>query len=156
MGVSGKKVFSVMAKKSADILGGVETIVAEFQTKAQEGLEKSATALGEAGEFAKGNAEALAESGRILAAGLHELATSYAEQVRSAYETATADAKEIAAIKAPSDFLTLQGEIMRRNFDAAMAFAAKNSEAMLKLANDAIAPISGRMSIAVEKVKQAA
>ena len=41
-------------------------------------------------------------------------------------------------------------------FDAAVAASSKNSEAMLKLANEAFQPISTRVSLAVEKIKKAA
>ena len=45
---------------------------------------------------------------------------------------------------------------MRAHFDAAVAASSKNSEAMLKLANEAFQPISNRVSLAVEKIKHAA
>ena len=40
--------------------------------------------------------------------------------------------------------------------DAMVATASKNTEAMMKLANDAFAPMSNRMSLAAEKVSKAA
>jgi hypothetical protein len=45
---------------------------------------------------------------------------------------------------------------MRRNFETAIAYGSKNSEAMLKLTNDVIAPLSGRVTLAVEKLKKVA
>ena len=50
----------------------------------------------------------------------------------------------------------LQGEIARRNFDAMVSTTSKNTETMLKLVNDAFAPVSNRMSLAAEKVGKAA
>ena len=47
-------------------------------------------------------------------------------------------------------------EIARRNFDAMVSTASKNTEAMLKLVNEAFAPMSNRMSLAAEKVGKAA
>ena len=81
---------------------------------------------------------------------------AYVADAKGMVETVTADVKEVAAVKTPADFIKLQGEIMRRNFDAAVAATSKSSEAMVKLAGDAFAPISTRVSLAVEKVKQAA
>ena len=75
---------------------------------------------------------------------------------KTAIETVQADVKELATVKSPADFFKLQGEILRRNFDAAVASGSKHSEAMVKLANEAFAPVSTRVSLAVEKVKQAA
>lgn len=143
-------------KKTPDFTEGFKTVVAEAQTKAQEAFEKSSAAFGEAGEFAKGNVEALVESTRILGTGLKDMGEEFVQEAKSAYETLTADARELAAVKSPVDFFKLQAEIMRRSFDAAVAQGSKNTEAMMKLANDSFAPISGRISLAVEKVKKAA
>jgi phasin family protein len=68
----------------------------------------------------------------------------------------TADVKEMAAVKSPADFFKFQSEMLRRSFDAAVATGSKNTEAMFKLTNDAFAPISNRVSMAVEKVSKAA
>ena len=126
------------------------------QDRAKAAFEKTSAYASEYGEFTKGNLEAVVESGKILAAGLQDMGKTYVAEGKSAVETVTADVKEIAAIKSPADFFKLQGEIMRRNFDAAVATTSKNSETMVKLMGDAFAPISTRVSLAVEKVKQAA
>ena len=62
----------------------------------------------------------------------------------------------MAAIKSPTEFFQLQGEIARRNFDAMVATTSKNAEMMMKLANEAFAPISTRASVATEKLSKAA
>ncbi|HWU02112.1 MAG TPA: phasin family protein, partial [Novosphingobium sp.] len=61
-----------------------------------------------------------------------------------------------AAAKSPSDFFKLHNDLMKKHFDQAVAFSSKQSEAFLKLASEAAAPISNRVSIAVEKVKSVA
>ena len=119
-------------------------------------MDKSNALFADAGEFTKGNVEALVESGKVLAAGLQDLGKVYVEDAKTGFETMTADVKELAAVKSPADFFKLQGEILRRNFDAAMATGSKRSEALVKLANDAFAPVQSRVSVAIEKVKQAA
>ena len=128
----------------------------EVQSKAKEALEKSSAAFADYNDFAKGNVEAVVESGKILAAGLQDFGTNVTAESRSAFETATADFKELAAVKSPADFFKLQSELFRRNFDTAVAYGSKTSEAMLKLTSEAIAPISGRVSLAVEKVRTTA
>ena len=62
----------------------------------------------------------------------------------------------MAAVKSPTELLQLQGELARRNFDAAVSFSSKNTEALVKLYNDAFAPITSRVSLAAEKIKKAA
>ena len=147
---------TIMATKTTDFTKTINDVVADAQVKAKTAYTQGTAAFGEAGEFAKGNVEAVVESGKILATGLKELGGSLVEEGKAAFETITADVKELTAIKSPADLLKLQSEIMRRNFDAAVAFGSKNTEAMMKLVGDAAAPISTRVSLAVEKVKKAA
>ena len=139
-----------------DYTAKIKDAMTTAQDKAKAAFEKTSAYASEYGEFTKGNLEAVVESGKILAAGLQDMGKAYVAEGKSAVETVTADVKEIAAVKTPADFFKLQGEIMRRNFDAAVAATSKSSEAMVKLAGDAFAPISTRVSLAVEKVKQAA
>ncbi len=150
---------TIMAKTqnvTEDFTAKVKVAVADVQDRAKVAFEKSTAMLGDMNEFSKGNVEALVESSKILATGLQELGKDYVAEGKSAIETLTADVKEFAAVKSPTDFFKLQGEIMRRNFDAVIASGSKHSEVIVKLANEAFAPISTRVSIAVEKVKQAA
>lgn len=142
--------------KTPDFTKPVTEAIGEFQTKAKAAYDKGTEALTEATEFAKGNVEALVESGKILAAGAQDLGKTYVEEAKSAYETLTADLKEMAAIKSPTELFQLQGKIMRRNFDSLVATGSKNTEAVLKLANDSFAPLSGRMSLAAEKLAKVA
>lgn len=141
---------------TTDFTAKVQEVVTEAQTRAKAAFEKSQTVFADAGEFTKGNVEALVASGKIVAAGLQEAGKDYVAEAKTALETVQADVKELAAVKSPADFFKLQGEILRRNFDASVAAASKNSEKVVKLANEAFAPISTRVSLAVEKVKQAA
>lgn len=139
-----------------DFTAKVKETVTEAQDRAKVAFEKGNALLADAGEFSKANIEALVESGKILAAGVQSLGKDYVAEGKSAFETLTADVKELAAVKSPADFFKLQGEILRRNFDAAVASGSKHSEALVKLANESFAPISSRVSVAIEKVKQAA
>lgn len=149
---------TIMAKTvtTEDFTAKVKEAVADMQERAKTAFDKSQAAFGEFNEFSKGNVEALVESGKILAAGLQDMGKDYVADGKTAFETLTADVKEIAAVKSPADFFKLQGEILRRNFDAAVATGSKRSEAIVKLASEAYAPLSSRVSLAVEKVKQAA
>lgn len=127
-----------------------------MQDKAKDAFAKSSATVGEYGDFAKGNVEAVVQSTKILASGLQELGSQYVADTKAAFETMTADVKELAAVKSPTDFVKLHSEILRRNFDSTMALSTKTGEAMLKLTNDMMAPLSGRVSLAVEKVRKVA
>lgn len=139
-----------------DMTANVKEAVNGAQEKAKEAFTKTSAAFGEYGEFAKGNVEAFVESSKILASGLQDLSSKFLADSKAAFETTVADVKELSAAKTPTDFLKLQTEVMRRNFDSAIAYGSKTSEAMLKLTNDVFAPISSRVSLAVDKVRKAA
>ena len=141
---------------TADITKTMTSAVAEMQGKIEEAITKSNSVFTEVTEFAKGNVEAVVESGKIYAAGVQDLGKTYAEEAKSAYETATADLKEMAAVKSPTELFQLQGQIMRRNFDAMMAQTTKSTDAAMKLATDTVAPISGRVNVAAEKLSDIA
>lgn len=148
---------TTMAKSTpADFTAAITTAFSDLQGKAKEAYEKSTAAATEAGDFAKGNAEALVEAGKILVEGLKGLGSELVTESKSAFETVSADMKELTAIKSPADFFKFQSELLRRNFDAAVAYSAKSTEAAVKLASDAVAPLSTRVSLAVEKVSKAA
>ncbi len=138
---------------TSNFSSGLNSVLSEAQDKAKEVYEKSSSMLGDAGTFTRGNVEAVVESGKILAAGLQDLSTNLVAESRGAFETLTADLKELAAAKTPADFFKIQGEIARKNLDSAVAHGSKNSEAMLKLVTDALAPLSGRVNLAVDKAK---
>ena len=142
--------------KTADFTKPMADAVSEFQTRAKVAYEKGTEVATEVTEFAKGNVEAFVESGKIFAAGAQTLGKSYVEEAKSAYETMTADVKELAAVKSPTELFQLQGKIARRNFDMFVATSSKNTEAFLKLANDAFAPLTGRVEVATQKLAKVA
>lgn len=147
----------VMAKKkTAPKPAGIKQFVADAKIKAQFAYAKGGAVLNEAGEFTKGNVEALRQSGKILSTGVQDLGKTYVAEAKTAIETTKADVKALAAVKTPAAFFKLQGDILRRNFDDALALGTKNTKAVYKLANDSFAPIQGRVVLAVSKVKQAA
>jgi len=144
---------NIMAKKTNE---GAKKVVAGAQAKAKEAFVKSSVLLNEAGEFTKGNLQAVAESGKILAEGVKGMGATVAADSRTAFETASADVKELVTVKSPLDLIKLQSEIVRKNIDSAFKLGTKNTETMFKLAGEVTAPISGRVNLAVEKVRKAA
>lgn len=151
-----QKDFFIMNAIPTEMTETIQTAMKEAAEKAKAALEKSQAALGDMGAFTKGNVEAVVESTKILASGLQEMTKSYAAETKTVVETMQAEIKELAAVKSPTEFFEKQNAMMRKQFDAAVAATSKNSEAMLKLASEAFQPISNRVSLAVEKIKQAA
>jgi hypothetical protein len=147
----------LLEEKTMDMsanINGIQEAMTEAQAKAKAAFEKSTAMLGEVTDFTKGNVEAVMESGKILAEGMQGIGSELVAEGRATFETMSGDIKELAGAKSPTDFFKIQGDMMRKNFDSAVAYGAKNSETMLKLMSDAVAPISGRVSVAMDKVRQ--
>jgi phasin family protein len=142
--------------KTTDFTKPMADALGEIQNSAKAAYEKGTEAVTEVTEFTKGNVEAIVESSKIFAAGAQTLGKTYVEEAKSAYETLTADVKELAAVKSPTELFQLQGKIARRNFDTLVATSSKNTEAFLKLATDAFAPLTGRVEVATEKLAKVA
>ena len=137
---------------TANMSDSMSGAVSDVQAKLQTAYEKSTSMVTEMTELAKGNVEAMVESSKLFAAGVQDLGKSYADDAKSAYEIATADLKEMAAVKSPTELFQLQGKILRRNFETLIASTSKSTDAAMKLANEAMAPLSGRVNIATEKL----
>jgi len=135
-------------------LSSFQNAMTEAQAKAQAAFEKSSNMLGEVTDFTKGNVEAVIASGKIMAEGVQDMGSTIVAETRTAFESMTNDIKELAAAKSPTDFLRIQSEMVRKSFDTAAAYGSKNSEAMLKLMTEAMAPLSSRVGVAVEKARQ--
>ena len=129
---------------------------ADMNTRAKEAMEKGTKFFAELNGFTKGNVEALVESGKIAVAGVQTMAQDQAAYVRKQFETVTAAAKEMAGVKSPTEFVKMQGDYARQQFDAGVAEMSRSTEAMLKLVGEVVQPISNRVAVAVEKIKLAA
>ncbi len=128
----------------------------DMGTKAKDMMAQGQKVAADVVEFSKGNLEAVVESGKITAKGVEVLARDGFDYGRKSMEDTTAAIKSMTAVKSPTEFMTLNTELSKKAFDSAVAQASKQSELMLKLANDAFAPISGRFSVAMSKFKNAA
>jgi phasin family protein len=148
-----KEKIMATAKKTKPEIGA---LLQAAQTKAKQVYAKGAAAAGEVGAFSKGNVEAVIESGKILGAGVQALGKDCVVESKGAIDTFTTDLKALAAVKSPTELFQLQGKLARRNFDNAVAYGSKTSESLVKLANEVFAPISNRVSLAVDKVSKAA
>ncbi len=147
---------TIMATDTTKIADTAKTFVADAQTRLKGAFTKGTELAGDVAEFNKANIEAVVASTKVLAEGVQTMARDGFEEAKKAAEVVTGDVKALTAVKSPTELVKLQGELARRNFDAAVAYGSKSTEAWLKLANEAFAPISTRYSEAAEKFSKAA
>ncbi len=129
---------------------------ADVREKATEAAEKGKKFAAEAVEFNKANVEAMVEAGKIVAKGAQEMGKTNIEFAKKNFEEVQVAVKEMTAVKSPTDFVKLQGELARKGFDTAVAQGSKNTEFMVKLVSDMFQPISNRIAATTELFKKAA
>ena len=133
-----------------------QNLFADAGARGQEIVAKSQKTAEELAELAKANVEALTESGRIAATGAKALGQDILASGREGFEQASGAMKTLADAKSPTEFIQIQSELARTGFDRAVAESSKFAEAFVKLAGEAIQPISNRATINAERIGELA
>ena len=140
-----------------DALPGADKFQALFADAGERGQEivrKSQKAAEELAEIAKANVEALTEAGRIAASGARAIGQDALASGRENIEQASAAVKSLADAKSPTEFFQLQSELARASFDRVVAEGSKFTEQLVKLAGEAVQPLSNRASLNAERINE--
>ena len=129
-----------------------QTLFADAGARGQELVAKSRTATENLTEIAKANVEAMAEAGRIAAAGAKTIGQDVIASSRSGLGQASEAVKTLADAKSPTEFFQLQSDLVRSQFDRFVSESSKLTEQVVKLAGEAIQPISNRASASAERI----
>ena len=151
MTIDTTKLFAFDALPGADKF---QTLFADAGERGQEFVRKSQKAAEELAEIAKANVEALAEAGRIATAGARTIGQDVLATSRENVEQASAAVKSLTEAKSPTEFFQLQSEIAKQNFDRVVASLSQLTEASVKLAGEAIQPLSNRAALNAEKINE--
>jgi phasin family protein len=146
---------AAQAKKMMD--DGANTARATMETnmdqatKAAEGFFKAAE---EAAEFGRGNIEAFTKATQTLTMGMQDLGKQYFAMSQALTDHAMESAKALAAVKSLKEATDIQSAFAKASMERAMSEAAKLQEATLRLVEQAGAPLTARMTLAVEKISK--
>ena len=125
---------------------------------AKEQMEKSGTQLfhgyEDMAQLNKENMEAAVKSSQILAKAAEQMGKAIAGFTQSSLELSAQAGQAMLGAKTLRDFVELQSEYAKNSFDHVVAGTAKISDMAVKVANEAIEPISQRVNEAVEKVSK--
>lgn len=100
--------------------------------------------------FGQGNLEAFMKSSQILATGFQDMAKMATATAQSGMEEAMSAFRAMTQIRSVKDAMELQSTLARASIDKAVSQGGQVAEATYKLAEQAIAPIAHRMTIAAE------
>ena len=120
-------------------------------TKTTDGMMKAAE---QAAEFGRGNAEAFTKATQVYFAGVQDLSKQTMALMQGLSEHAIASVKALSSVKSLKEATEIQTSYTRTAIEKTMAEATKLQEASLKLVEASFAPISARMTLAVETMSK--
>jgi phasin family protein len=125
---------------------GIET----SQMKMKESVEKAMKTAEEMMAFGQGNIEALMKSTQIYASGFQDISKHLAATSKASLEESVAFTKSLMGVKSVKEAVDLQSGFTKSSIEKAVAETSKLTDASVKLAEQAMAPLTARMSLAVE------
>ncbi|ASG20639.1 MULTISPECIES: phasin family protein [Nitrospirillum] len=128
-----------------------EQAVALTKEQVEKASKKAFEAYEELTAFNKETVDALVLSSTVLAKGLESLSKSFVAYAQSSLESSVSATKALLAVKTLREAVDLQSEFAKTSFDTLVSEATKTSELSVKLANEAIEPISARVNAVVTK-----
>jgi phasin family protein len=106
--------------------------------------------------FGQANAEALMKSGQIWATGVQELTKQFATTAKASFEESVSTMKAITTAKSVKEAMELQSCFAKTAFEKAVAESKQMTDASIKLTEQTLAPITARVTVAVESFGKAA
>lgn len=125
--------------------------LADTQAKVKEGMEKAMKTAEELVSFSQGNVEALVQSGQIWTAGMQDIGKQIAANAQASFDETMSTFKALTAVKSLKDAFDVQANFARASMEKALAESGRLTDASLKLAEQTVAPLTARVSLAMEK-----
>ncbi len=119
-------------------------------------MEKIVKSTEEMVAFGQGNVEAFMKASQVFAAGIQDLAKHFAATAQASLDESTAHFKALSAVKSPKEAMDLTTAATKTAIEKTLAEAGKVTDASMKLAEQVVAPITARVTLAVEKFGKAA
>ena len=147
-----KEVISEQPAGISEIVTDLKKTQAEVATH----MEKVMKSAEEFVSFGQGNVEAMVKASQVLATGLQDLGKHFAATMQAQIDETTAHIKALSSVKTPKEALELQTAMTKTAIEKTLAEAGKVTDASMKLAEQVAAPITARVTLAVEKFGKAA
>ena len=129
---------------------------ADTQAKVKEGMEKAMKTAEELMAFSQGNLEAMVKSGQIWAAGVQDIGKQMAANAQASFDETMSTWKALSGAKSLKDAFDLQASLARATMEKTLAESGKLTDASMKLTEQAMAPLTARFTLAMEKFSKAA
>jgi phasin family protein len=150
---AGKEVVESVVKAGSEAAAkGYEQAVAI--TKEQVERTSSAVFQGydEIASLGKENMDACVESGNIVAKGFENLSKEWMSFAQASLDSQVAMSKQLFGVKSFREAIDVQTSYTKSSFDTVLSEGTKLAEMSVKVANEAMTPIQGRVSVMTDKL----
>lgn len=120
------------------------------------GMEKVMKTTEEFFAFGQGNLEAIIKASQIWATGLQDLSKQMTAGAQANLDETMAAFKAMSSAKTLKDAIDMQTGFARSTFEKSMTETGKLTDASMKLAEQALAPITARVTTAMDGLVKAA
>ncbi|MBP2230729.1 phasin family protein [Azospirillum agricola] len=127
----------------------LEGLVKAQQEQVEKASAKILKSYDDLSTLTKGNVDAVVKSGTIVAKGAEEAGKQVAAFTQSSLEKSVSTGKALLAVKTIQELVELQNAYAKASFDAFVAETTKLQELSVKIANEALAPLSERVNLTV-------
>jgi hypothetical protein len=134
----------------------VKSAAAAMQEKLTENMHKATETARTMFEFQKGAMQTMLASGKIYSEGLQSLATHAAAVNKLQFDETMAALRTLAGTRSVTEAMRLQTELARTTATRAMTESTKLVKDYVKLAEQAVAPLTAKVHEAAEKFAKAA
>jgi len=106
--------------------------------------------------FGQANIEAFVKSSQIWTAGVQDLTKQFATTAKASFDESVSTFKALSTVKSVKEAMELQSTFAKTSMEKAIAESNKLTDASIKLTEQALAPITARVTTAVETFSKAA
>ena len=106
--------------------------------------------------FNRGNLEALMKSSQIWTTGVQDLSKHIAAAAQASLDESISAFKALSSVKSLKDAYELQSSFARAALEKSLAESGKLTDASFKLTEQAMAPITARVTVAAQKFTKTA
>jgi phasin family protein len=145
-----KKAEAVAIDSVKDVTAAATASFEQAHTQMKEGVQRAVKTAEQFAQFSQGNVEAFVKSSQIWANGLQDLSKLFAATAKASYDESVATFKALTTVKSLKEAFDLQTSYARSSLEKAVTESGKITEHSLKVAEQALAPISARVNAAVE------
>ena len=123
----------------------------QAQATMRDGLQKAMKTAEEMFSFNQGNVEALTRSSQIFATGMQDISQAMAATMRASLDDTMGVFKALTTVKSVKEAMDLQSGLLRSALERAVSQTSALTDSTMKLSEQALAPITARVTLATEK-----